>query len=107
MRQRLLAQLLGSAQRVIRVKYDASTSRLSTRKPTPCNPKTLGDHLMIGRVKADLTQAEVAAKLKVSDKTLRAWESDQAIPTEAQLTAVLALLPLDAGLRNPKPNGGL
>jgi DNA-binding transcriptional regulator YiaG len=99
-----LAQLLGSAQRVIRVKYDASTSRLSTRKPTPINPKTLGDHLMIGRVKADLTQAEVAAKLKVSDRTLRMWECDQSIPTDAQWLALTALLPLDAALWTAKPN---
>lgn len=56
--------------------------------------KTLGDHLMIKRLEADLTQAEVAAKMKVSDKTLRAWEYDQALPSGAEWQRLVGILHL-------------
>jgi hypothetical protein len=69
-----LAQLLGNTQRIIRVEIDLSNEKFSPRKPFPTTPKTIGDHLILKRVEADLSQAEVAAKLRVSDKTLRAWE---------------------------------
>jgi DNA-binding transcriptional regulator YiaG len=45
---------------------------------------------------------KVAAKLRVSDKTLRAWEYDQELPTEAQwqkLCSVLSLADLFPNLK--------
>ena len=49
---------------------------------------------MLKRLEADLTQAEVAAKMKVSDKTLRAWEYDQSLPTRAEWQRLIGILPL-------------
>lgn len=49
---------------------------------------------MLKRLEADLSQAEVAAKMRVSDKTLRAWEYDQELPTEHQLNKLNTILPL-------------
>ena len=49
---------------------------------------------MVKRLEADLTQAEVAAKMKVSDKTLRAWEYDQSLPSLAEWQRLIGILPL-------------
>jgi len=95
---------LGIAQRTIRVKYDFSREGFSPRKLFPINPKTIGDHLILKRVEADISQAEVAAKLKVSDKTLRAWEYDQAIPSQMEWQALKDLLPLNVGLFEVRTN---
>jgi hypothetical protein len=81
---RLLAQLLGSAQRIIRVKYDFSKEKFSVRKPFPTEPKTIGDNLILKRFVADLSKAEVAAMLGVSNNTLSSWENDKSVPTNAQ-----------------------
>jgi DNA-binding XRE family transcriptional regulator len=90
-----LAQVLGIAQRKIRVKLDLSKQKFSIRKRFPATPKTVGDHLMLKRLEADLTQAEVAAKIKVSDKTLRAWEYDSLIPSKAEWQRLTAILPME------------
>ena len=49
---------------------------------------------MVKRLEADLTQAEVAAKMRVSDKTLRAWEYDQSLPSQAEWQRLSSILPL-------------
>jgi ribosome-binding protein aMBF1 (putative translation factor) len=97
-----LAQVLGIAQRKIRVKLDLSNQKFSTRKRFPAIPKTIGDHLMLKRLEADLTQAEVAAKVKVSDKTLREWEYDRSIPTQAQWDALAQILPVELAVIGAK-----
>ena len=79
---------------MIRVKIDLSNEKFSPRKQFPITPKTIGDHLILKRVEADLSQAEVAAKMQVSDKTLRAWEYDQELPTEAQWQKLRGILSL-------------
>jgi DNA-binding XRE family transcriptional regulator len=93
-----LAQVLGIAQRKIRVKLDFSKQKFSTRKRFPAIPKTIGDHLMLKRLEADLTQAEVAAKVKVSDKTLRAWEYDSLLPSKAEWQRLATILPLEIAI---------
>jgi transcriptional regulator with XRE-family HTH domain len=99
-----LAQLLGSAQRIIRVKYDFSNEKFSVRKPFPITPKTIGDHLIFKRFVANLSQAEVAALLGVSNNTLSSWENDKSVPTNAQWNLLTAILPLSPELINSKPN---
>jgi DNA-binding XRE family transcriptional regulator len=37
----------------------------------PVNPKTLGDHLLLKRIEANLSQPEVAQKAGVSERTVR------------------------------------
>jgi DNA-binding transcriptional regulator YiaG len=71
-----------------------SNEKFSPRKVFPTTPKTLGDHLMVKRLEADLTQAEVAAKMKVSDKTLRAWKYDQSLPSQVEWQRLIGILPL-------------
>jgi hypothetical protein len=89
---RLLAQVLGITQRVICVKYDHCNQKFSRRKMFPTNPKTVGDHLLVKRYIADISQAEAAALVGVPIKKLRAWECDQTIPTKAELNSINAIL---------------
>ena len=60
--------------------------------------------MILKRYEADLSQAEVAAKMKVSDKTLRAWEYDRSVPENAQWKALAKILSFDLALLEPKPN---
>jgi len=99
-----LGQLLGIAQRSVTVKYDDSKERFSTRKLIPVNPKTLGDHIHVKRIEADLSQAEVAQRAGVSVRMVRKWEHGIACPTEGHWQALVGILRLDSPLpTNPKP----
>jgi DNA-binding transcriptional regulator YiaG len=91
-----LGQLLGIAQRSASVKYDDSKERFSTRKLIPVNPKTLGDHLLLKRIEANLSQSEVAQKAGVSVRTVRKWEHGHACPTEDHWQALAHILRLDS-----------
>jgi DNA-binding transcriptional regulator YiaG len=71
-----------------------SNEKFSSRELFPTTPKTIGDFLMIKRLEADLTQAEVAAKMKVSDKTLRAWEYDQSLSSPAEWRRLCSIFAL-------------
>jgi DNA-binding transcriptional regulator YiaG len=82
-----LGQLLGITQRSIMFKYDDSKERNSRRKLIPVNPKTLGDHLLLKRIEANLSQPEVAQLTGVSVRTVRKWEYG------------IAALPRDIGRR--------
>jgi len=90
-----VGQLLGIAQRLTSVKYDDSKQRYSRRKLIPVNPKTLGDHLLLKRIEADLTQSEVAQKMGVSVRMVRKWEHGVACPTEGHWQALKDILRLD------------
>jgi len=99
-----MGQLLGITHRTIRVIYEHSGGRFSPRKLIPVNPKTLGDHLLLKRIQANLSQPEVAVKAGVSELTVRAWEHDQSLPTEAQWQVLAGILCLDSTFlksRNP------
>jgi DNA-binding XRE family transcriptional regulator len=98
-----LAQVLAYTQRKIRVKLNLSNEKFSPRKLFPVSPKTLGDYLMVKRYEADLNQAEVAAKLKVAEITLRAWEYDRKAPNDIQLLALKELLSLNTDVLQPQP----
>jgi DNA-binding transcriptional regulator YiaG len=93
-----LGQLLGIAQRSVTVKYDDSKERYSRRKLIPVNPKTLGDQLHLKRIKADLSQAEVAQKAGVSVRTVRKWEHGIVCPTEHHWQKLTDILRLDSPL---------
>jgi DNA-binding transcriptional regulator YiaG len=58
----------------------------------PVNPKTTGDHLLLKRIKANLSQPEVALKAGVSEQIVRAWEHDQLFPMELQWQALTSIL---------------
>jgi len=93
-----LGALLGITQRTIHVIHNHSGGRLSPRKLIPVNPKTVGDHLLLKRITANLSQPEVALKAGVSERTVRAWEHDQSLPTEAQWKILTRILGLDSTL---------
>jgi DNA-binding transcriptional regulator YiaG len=91
-----LGQLLGIAHRTVHVKFDHFKQRFSPRKLIPVNPKTLGDHLLLKRIEADLSQPEVAQKAGVSTRTVRNWEHGHACPTEDHWQALANILRLDS-----------
>jgi len=62
----------GITQRTIRVRHSNSPGRCSSRKLMPVNPKTTGDHLLLKRIAANLSQPEVAVKAGVSERTVPA-----------------------------------
>ncbi len=92
-----LGQLLGITQRTIRTVYDHSKQRFSPRKLIPVNPETTGDYLLLKRIEANLSQSEVAVKAGVPERTVRAWEHDQLLPTKTKWQVLAGILALEAG----------
>jgi len=78
------------------VKFDHFKQRFSARKLIPVNPKTVGDQLLLKRIKADLSQPELAVKAGVSTQTVRKWEHGNARPTEDHWQALRGILCLDS-----------
>jgi len=97
-----LGLLLGIAQRTVEVLYGDFKQRFSTRKLIPTEVKTLGDLLLLKRIKADLSQPELGVKAGFTVRKIKAWEYDQSIPTEAEWQTLAEILGLDASMR---PNG--
>jgi DNA-binding transcriptional regulator YiaG len=91
-----LGQLLGIAQRTVVAVFDYPSQRFSPRKLIPVNVKTLGDQLHLRRIKGNLSQLEVAQKLKVSTRTVRKWEHGHICPTEDHWQVLAHLLHLDS-----------
>jgi hypothetical protein len=91
----IVGRTVGYTQRTIHVIHH-SGGRFSPRKLIPINPKTVGDHLLLKRIKANLSQPEVALKAGVSERMVRAWEHDQSLPTEAQWLVLASILGLDS-----------
>jgi len=94
-RQRRLGQLLGITQRTVTTKFDHSKERYSPRKLIPVNAKTVGDHLLLKRIAANLSQPEVAARVGVSVRRVKAWEHDQACPSADEWKILAAILTFD------------
>ena len=80
------------------VKYDDSKHIFSPRKLIPVNPKTMGDHLLLKRIEANLSQPELAQMAGVSVRTVRKWEHGHACPTEDHWQVLAEVLRLDATL---------
>ena len=76
--------------------FDYPSQRFSPRKLIPVNVKTLGDQLHLGRINANLTQSEVAQKLRVSTRTVRKWEHGVTRPNESNWEVLARLLRLDS-----------
>ena len=92
----LTGQLLGIAQRTVVAVFYYPSQRFSPRKLIPVNVKTLGDQLHLGRIKANLSQSEVAQKLRVSIRTVRKWEHVHTCLTENHWQVLVHLLCLDS-----------
>jgi DNA-binding transcriptional regulator YiaG len=61
---------------MVQVVFSHSEERFGPRKLIPVNPKTMGDHLLLKRIKADLAQPDLAVKAGVSVRKVKAWEHD-------------------------------
>jgi hypothetical protein len=88
-------QLLGIAQRTVVVGYGFSPQRFSPRKLIPVNVKTLGDQILLKRIKANLSQPEVAKMLGVSIRTVSKWEHGTVCPTEHHWQILNLIFSLD------------
>jgi len=97
-----LGLLLGIAQRTVEVIYGDFKQRFSRRKLIPTEVKTLGDHLLLKRIKTDLSQPELAIKGGFTVRKIKAWEHDQSIPTEAEWRVLAEIIGLDASM---EPSG--
>lgn len=95
MRYRRLGQLLGIAQRTVLVDYANFKLRFSPRKPVPTEVETLGDYLLLKRVKADLSQSELAFKTGYTVRRIKMWEHDRLTPTTAEWKILSAILGLE------------
>jgi DNA-binding transcriptional regulator YiaG len=69
-----------------------SKERFSPRKLIPVNPKTVGDHLLLKRIQANLSQPDVAVKAGVSVRKVKAWKNDQIIPTADEWRVLTGIL---------------
>ena len=84
-------QLLGFAQRVIKVSRSHIPMKPKHRKPCPTTVKTLGEKLRVRRLEMGLTQLEMAEKLGISKFKLGHWERGYAQPTEAQRLSLITI----------------
>jgi DNA-binding transcriptional regulator YiaG len=89
---------MGITQRTLQVVFEHSKERFSPRKLIPVNPKTTGDHLLLRCIEANLSQPEMAAKLKISVRKVKAWEHDQIVPSVDERRPLESILNLDSAL---------
>jgi hypothetical protein len=94
-----LGQLLGITHRTLQVNFDHFKQRFSRRKLIPVSLKTTGDYLLLKRIEANLSQPEIALKAGVTERTVRAWEHDQLLPTESQWKLLAGILGVESGFR--------
>jgi ribosome-binding protein aMBF1 (putative translation factor) len=99
-----LGLLLGIAQRTVEAFYGGFKQRFSARKLIPTEVKTLGDLLLLKRIKADLSQPELGIKAGFAVRKIKAWEHDQAIPNEVEWQILAEVLGLDASMRPSEDN---
>ncbi len=89
-----LGQLLGITHRTKVVKFN-HFQRFSPRKLISVNVKSLGDYLLLKRIEANLSQRELAVKLGVTVRKMKAWKHDQTVPTKVEWQALATILKLE------------
>ena len=100
--RRKLCELLGIVHRTIKAIFNKNSTGCQTRKRISTKPTTLGDWLHLKRIEMTISQSEVAEQIGVAKSKVRAWEHDELTPTDTELQALSALLPMGTGI--PKPN---
>jgi DNA-binding transcriptional regulator YiaG len=90
---------LGIAQRTVEAIYPDFKQRFSPRKLIPTEVKTLGDYLLLKRIKADLSQPELALKTGFTVRKIKAWEYDRLVPTNAEWGVLAPILGLEESMR--------
>jgi DNA-binding transcriptional regulator YiaG len=89
---------LGIAQRQIQVSRAHVPPTCYRRKPLPTSIKTLGDLIQIKRYEKCFTLWQLALKMGIPTRTVRAWERDADQPSVLQmdqLTKILDLTPAE------------
>ena len=94
-----MGQLLGIAQRTVEAPLPDFKQRFSARKLIPAEAKTLGDYLLLKRIKADLSQPEVAARTGFTVRKVKTWEHDRITPTKAEWDILAEVLDLETAMR--------
>ena len=64
----------------------------------------LGDHLQASRLRAGLRRLDLAAKLGVSEETIRLWEKGAVQPSADRLARLIAVLSLEISVWEPIPD---
>jgi len=90
---------LGITQRTVEADLPDFKQRFSARKLIPTEVKTLGDYLLLKRIKADLSQPEVAVQTGFTVRQIKTWEHDRITPTEAQWHILAKVLDLETAMR--------
>jgi transcriptional regulator with XRE-family HTH domain len=68
--------------------------------------RRLGAHVEASRQRAEMTRAELAKRMRVSEETIRRWERGGSQPSEAHLVRLIAVLALDGGAMALESGGG-
>ena len=68
--------------------------------------RRLGAHVEASRQRAEMTRAELAKRMRVSEETVRRWERGGSQPSEAHLVRLIAVLALDGGALALESGGG-
>ena len=89
---------MGIAQRTVEAVLPDFKQRFSARKLIPTEVKTLGDYLLLKRIKADLSQPEVAAKTGFTVRKVKRWEHDRITPTETEWHILAKVLDLETAM---------
>ena len=96
--QQQMGQLLGIAQRTVEAVFGDFKQRYSTRKLIPSQVKTLSNQLLLERIKANLSQSELAVKTGFTVRRIKKWEHDRLIPTEAEWKRLARILDLKTAM---------
>jgi DNA-binding transcriptional regulator YiaG len=94
-----MGQLFGTAQRTVEATLPDFKQRFSARKLIPTEVKTLGDYLLLKRIKADLSQPELALRTGFTVREVKGWEHDRIIPTEVEWQVLALNLGLEDAMR--------
>ena len=90
---------MGIAQRTVEAFLPDFKQRFSARKLIPGEAKTLGDYLLLKRIKADLSQPELAFKTGFAVRNIKTWEHDRVVPTPAEWQVLAKVLDLEIAKR--------
>jgi len=97
--------LLACAQRHISVSRAHIPTVCHRRKPLPKSIKTLGDLIQIKRYEKRLTVEQIARKMGIATRTVRAWERGESTPDQEQWQLLSVILSFDSGILFPKHIG--
>ena len=100
----LLCALLGTCDRVIRVKIPKASVHRRVWRKVVAGPKAIGEHLRRKRVDMGLTHVQVAQSLGVCYQTVERWEHGRFQMKPKHRAKVVAFLGYDPDAGESKPS---